>query len=308
MNKLKAFWELLKNTIQSFNADNALHFSAALSYYTIFSLPPILIIVIALAGIVFGKESVSHQVYDQISSLVGPLGASQVKEMVEKTGATHIGFAAKLVGLITLVLSATGVFVSLQDTLNIIWGVKAKPKSSVLKLLRDRILSFAMVITISFLLLVSLVIHALIVAFSSWINHYFESITVLFIQILNFTLSLIVITFLFALIFKVLPDVKIQWKDVRIGAFVTAVLFSIGKFLIGFYLGHTNVASAYGAAGTIIIILTWVFYSSILLFFGAEFTQAYAKYYGRRIEPSEYAVKVEMNIIDPEKGAVKEKP
>jgi membrane protein len=294
--KWRVVYELIKETFKEFNDDHAIYFSASLSFFTIFSLPPIIIIVIAIAGTLLGKDHVSHEIYNQISSLSGHESASQIQEMVQQASQSQSSFFAKTLGVLTLIFASTGVFVAIQNALNVIWGVKPKPKINILKLIRDRILSFALIISISFLLLVSLVIHAGLVALLKFLN--FEFATILVLQIVNFIIPLAVITFLFALIFKFLPDAKVHWKDVGIGAFVTALLFTGGKFLIGLYLGQSDFGSAYGAAGTIIIILTWIFCSSIILFWGAEFTQVYACKFGVKIEPADYAVTIETKTIE----------
>ncbi|MBX9852285.1 MAG: YihY/virulence factor BrkB family protein [Cytophagaceae bacterium] len=295
----KEVFKLTKETFKEFTEDNAIYYSAALSYYTIFALPPIIIIVITAAGYLFEKDAVSGEIYQQFEILLGPQAAVQIQEMVDKVRNNGEAlWPTKLIGLTTLLFAATGVFVAIQSTLNNIWDVKAKPKRHILKLIKDRILSFALILSIAFLLLVSLVIHAFLVAFFKVFEYYFKNATVIFVQISNFLIPLVIITVLFAMIFKYLPDVKIRWKDVWTGAFVTSALFTLGKFLIGLYLGSSDVGSAYGAAGTIILILLWVFYSSILLFLGAEFTQVHARRYGNPIQPSAYAVRIEKKVIE----------
>jgi membrane protein len=289
---------LIKETIKEFNEDNAIYYSASLSYYTIFSLPPIIIIIISVAGSLFGKETISSEIYHQFSSLLGPQGAQQIESMVRGAQKIHSNLLATFIGIGTLIFASTGVFIAIQTSLNVIWDVKAKPKSNIIKLIKDRILSFALIITLAFLLLVSLVIHALLVAIIDLFSQQFENVTILLIQLTNFIVPLFIITLLFAVIFKFLPDAKIHWRDVWTGSLFTSLLFTLGKFLIGLYLGNSNIGSVYGAAGTVILILLWVFYSSIILFFGAEFTQVYAKTYGNKIEPSQYAVKVERKVIE----------
>jgi membrane protein len=289
---------LIKETIKEFNEDNAIYYSASLSYYTIFSLPPIIIIIVSVAGSLFGKETISSEIYHQFSSLLGPQGAQQIESMVRGAQKIHSNLLATFIGIGTLIFASTGVFIAIQTSLNVIWDVKAKPKSNIIKLIKDRILSFALIITLAFLLLVSLVIHALLVAIIDLFSQQFENVTILLIQLTNFIVPLFIITLLFAVIFKFLPDAKIHWRDVWTGSLFTSLLFTLGKFLIGLYLGNSNIGSVYGAAGTVILILLWVFYSSIILFFGAEFTQVYAKTYGNKIEPSQYAVKVERKVIE----------
>lgn len=294
--KLQIAWELIKASIIEFQKDNALHFAASLSFYTVFSLAPIIVIIVSMAGAFWGEAAVSGQIYGQLRQILGNQAALEIQEMVENASNLKPSPWAKLAGLGTLLFSATGVFSAIQDTLNIIWEVKPKPKSGFVKFLKDRLLSFAMILTISLILLVFIIINALVVAFADFIEG--ENISWFFLQFTNYFLSLAIITVLFALIFKVLPDAKIMWKDIWTGAIATAILFTIGKNLMSFYFANTNIGSAYGAAGSIVIVLIWVFYSSILLFLGAEFTQVYARMYGHAIVPREYAVKVETNIIE----------
>jgi membrane protein len=290
---IKDAWFLGKETFKEFNEDNAIHYAASLSYYTIFSLPPIMIIVINIASSLFGEAAVQGEIHRQLDDVIGSKSAVFLETIIQNASSDNSGAFAKAFGIIMLIIGATGVFAGMQDTLNIIWNVKIKPGNNLIKLLRDRILSFAMVLVIAFLLLVSMVIHVIIEAFSHVMSQYFKQITVIIIQVLNYGISLAVVTFLFAMIFKFLPDVKIRWRDVTAGALVTSVLFTIGKYLIGLYLSfNQNIGSAYGAASTVIIILLWVFFSSIILFLGAEFTQVFARKYNRHIVPADYAVQL----------------
>lgn len=290
-------YELVRDTIQEFIDDHAIYYSASLAYFTIFALPSLLIVIIAVAGSLLGKETISTEIYQQIGELAGKDSASQVQQMVEQANTSKSSFFAKVIALITLVIAATGVFTAIQNALNLMWDVKPKPKLNILKLIQDRILSFALIIGIAFLLLVSLVIHAGLVALIKFIN--IEPATVALLQTSNFLIPLAVTILLFAIIYKFLPDARVKWRDVTAGAMVTGLLFTGGKFLVGLYLGQSDLGSAYGAAGTIIILLLWVYFSSILLFFGAEFTQVYARKYGRNIQPSEYAVRIQRKIVDP---------
>lgn len=308
MQKIKArgkeWLDIIKETFKEFSEDNVMHFGASLSYYTIFALPPIITVIITLAGTLFGQEAVSGHLYYQLSGMLGEKGALEVQNIVELASKLKPNLIAKIVGVAAIIISSTGVFLAIQDALNAIWSVKAKPKSGIVRLVVNRALSFAMVMSIGFLLMVSLVIHAAVQAISVLMEAYFKSVTLIFMQVFNLVLPIAIITVLFALIFKFLPDAKIRWKDVWVGAFVTSLLFSLGKFLIGFYLGNTDVGSAYGAAGIIIILLTWIFYSSILLFLGAEFTKVYSSRYGKGIQPSEFAVRIVKTVV--EKGKMAE--
>lgn len=285
------FWTLLQDSYNGFIDDRCLKLSAALAYYTVFSLAPLLVLVMSLISIFLGQEAIEGRVFSQINGLVGNQAAKQIQDMikaVELSGKTN---TALLVGTVTLVIGATTIFVEIQDSVNLIWRVKAKPKRGWLKLLKDRLLSSSLVVSLGFLLLVSFIVNGLVLALSDVLTHYIPKFGILLISGFNFLVSTAVITTLFAIIFKVLPDAKIAWKDVRWGAFFTALLFMLGRYLIGLYVETTT--TAYGAAGSLIVILVWIYYTSAILYFGAEFTQAYANHFGVRIEPADYAVYVE---------------
>lgn len=249
-------------------------------------------------GSIFGEDAAKGEIYAHLNQFMGHESAIQLQDVTERAGQLRSTQLARFIGFFVLLITSTGVFVSLQNALNVIWRVKSKPKSGIIKLLINRVLSFSMILTIGFLLLVSLVIHGAIVGLSNLLNDLFSGITVFAIQFLNFTLPLTIITLLFALIFKILPDVRIRWKEIWVGAGFTALLFTLGKYLIGLYVTHVNIGSAYGAAGTVLVLLTWVFYSSIIILFGAEFTKVYAKTFGQEIKPSSYAVRMEMHYLD----------
>lgn len=300
--RIVSTWDLIRRTAEEFHNDKAMKLSASLSYYTVFSLAPMLIVIITGAGLIFGREAVQGQVFAELNDLIGNKAAYQVEEIIRNIGESRDTYFANIIGIVALVIGATGVFTEIQDSINIIWGLKAKPKKGFVKMLINRLLSFSMIVAIAFLLLVSLVIEALLAAFSAKLKAYFPDITVYFFQAINFSASLGVTTLLFAIIFKVLPDAKIKWKDVIIGSLVTAVLFIFGKFLIGYYLGRSDLGSTYGAAGSVIVLLLWVYYSSIILFLGAEFTQVYAYRFGSRISPNGYAVWVEHKEIERREG------
>lgn len=288
MNFKNAF-SLVKETFQDWSEDKAPRLAAALSYYTIFALAPLLVLIIAITGFVIGNnDAIRSQLLTQVQGLVGQQGAQAVDTLITNASKPRSGIIATVLGIITLVLGATGVFGQLQDALNTIWEVEPKKGGGILRMIKDRFLSFTMVLGTAFLLLVSLVISTAL----SFINHYFSTLfggLAIIAQITNFVISLGVVTLIFGLIFKVLPDVKIAWRDVWIGALVTALLFSIGRALISLYLGSTSASSAYGAAGSLVILLLWVYYSAQILFMGAEFTQVYARRSGSRIVPSENA-------------------
>ncbi len=290
---LADFWTLLCDSFNGFIDDRCLKLSAALAYYTVFSLAPLLVMIISLISIFFGKDAIQGQIFFQIKGLVGNQAAVQIQEMIKNVQLSGKTNTALLIGVVTLVIGSTTIFVEIQDSVNLIWRVKAKPKRGWLKLIKDRLLSSSLVISLGFLLLVSLLVNGMVLALSNFMTRYIPRISVVLISGVNFFISMAVITALFAIIFKVLPDAKIGWKSVRWGAVFTAVLFSLGRYLIGLYIETTATTSTYGAAGSLIVILVWIYYTAAILYFGAEFTQAYANRFGVRIEPADYAVFVE---------------
>ncbi|HVJ56471.1 MAG TPA: YihY/virulence factor BrkB family protein [Terrimicrobiaceae bacterium] len=285
-------FSLLKATAFEWLDDQAPTLGAALAYYTVFSLAPLLIISIALAGLVFGAEAAQGQIFDQLRGLLGDAGGKAMQEIVQSASAEpKTGVVATVIGFVTLLFGASGAFGQLQASLNIIWGVQPKPGRGILGIIRDRILSFGFILVVGFLLLVSLLLTAAIAFVGKQFGAMVPGMEAL-IQILNSILSLAVITLLFGMMFKILPDANIAWRDVWIGAFITALLFTLGKFALGFYLGRSGVASSYGAAGSLIVLLLWVYYSSQIVFFGAEFTQVYANRFGSHVTPSSNAIAV----------------
>ncbi|HKV12403.1 MAG TPA: YihY/virulence factor BrkB family protein, partial [Thermoanaerobaculia bacterium] len=301
MVNLKSGFGLLKESFKEWKEDGALQLGAALAYYTIFSLAPMLLIAISVAGLVFGREAAQGELVGQMRGLLGQQGAEAIQTMVANAGKHSSGVIGTILGIVTILFGATGVFTQLQTSLNRIWDVEAKPSKGIWGFLRTRILSFGMVLGIGFLLLVSLVISAAIAAMDTYVTGLFPGAEVV-IGIVSAVIGLGLITLLLAMIYRFLPDVKIAWKDVWTGAVITAVLFLIGKILIGLYLGNSSVASTYGAAGSLVVLLLWIYYSSQILFFGAEITQVYASRYGTGIVPSEHAVPVkEVRIEEPER-------
>ncbi|WP_427157106.1 YihY/virulence factor BrkB family protein [Aliinostoc sp. HNIBRCY26] len=286
---LQAIWQLFQEAFQEWSEDKASRLAAALAYYTVFSIAPLLIIVIAIAGAVLGEDAARGEIVNQIQGLVGREGAEFIETAIQNANRPQAGTIASIISVALLLLGATGVFTELQDSLNTIWEVQAKPGRGVKNIVRQRFLSFAMVVSIGFLLLVSLVVSTILSAVVNYFTGLLPGIDFVW-QLLNFVISFIVTTLLFGLIFKVLPDVKITWADVLIGAMITSLLFSIGRFLLGHYLGNSSFGSAYGAAGSVVVILAWVYYTAQILFFGAEFTQVYARKYGRRILPTHNAI------------------
>ncbi len=289
--KAKVLFRLLKETFQEWQADKASRLAAALAYYTIFSLAPLLIMAIAIAGSIFGEEAAKGEIVGQIQELVGTEGATVIETAIKNANQPRISNMASLISVGVLLFGASGVFAQLQDALNTIWNVKVKPKQGVLNFIHKRILSFSAVLGIGFLLLVSLVISAALSALNKYMEHLIPGAHFLW-EILNIAVSFSLVTLLFALMYKFLPDVKIKWSDVWTGAIITALLFTIGKFALGLYLGRGSFGSTYGAAGSLVVLLAWVYYSAQILFFGAEFTQVYAREYGSQIIPDQHAMYV----------------
>jgi membrane protein len=285
----KTGFDVLKQTVKDWADDKAPRLGAALAYYTVFSIAPLLIIVIAIAGLKFGHDAAQGQIVAQIGGLVGEQGAKAISEMLEAANKPKEGMLASVLAVITLLFGATGVFIQLQDALNTVWEVKPKPGRGIMGFLRQRLLSLAMVFGIGFLLLVSLVLSAGLAAAGKWFEGAMPGGEEIW-HIVNFIVSFVVIAAVFTLMFKYLPDVKVAWKDVWLGGVLTAFLFTVGKYALGMYLGRSSVSSAYGAVGSLVIILLWVYYSAQILFLGAEFTQVYANRFGKKLEPAENAM------------------
>ena len=280
--------ELFKAAFSDWSEDKASRLAAALSYYSAISLAPLLIVLLGIAGLTFGGEAASGQIAAQLQGLLGEQSAQVIQDIIANAKKPSTGILSAVIGTIILLLGASGVFGALQDGLNTIWEVKPKPGRGVVGIIQDRFLSMAMVLGVGFLLLVSLVLSSALSALGEYLGG-FLPLPSLILQIINFVLSFAVITLLFALIFKVLPDVEISWRDVWIGSAITAGMFAVGKLLIGLYLGRSTVGTAYGAAGSLVVILTWIYYSAQILFFGAELTQVYTNRYGSRIKPASNA-------------------
>jgi len=283
---------LLKETFSEFISDNGMKLSASLSYYTIFALPPLIIIIISLCGFFFGAEAVSGQLFWQIRGLVGNDAALQIQEAIKNVKLSGSNTFFTTLGIIILIIGASGVFTEIQDSINYIWGIRAKPKRGLIKFLKNRLMSFSMIGSVAFLLLVGLIVNSLMDILSQRLALYFPQDTIYLFYVVNILIVYLIITLLFTVIFKTLPDGKVVLRDCLIGASFTAFLFMIGKFAIGFYLGKFNIGSIYGAAGSIILILVWVYYSAIILYFGAEFTKVYALTHGKKIIPNVYSVQV----------------
>ncbi|WP_397570326.1 YihY/virulence factor BrkB family protein [Schlesneria sp. T3-172] len=282
-------WRLVSGSMSEFVNDRGARLGAALAFYSTFSVAPLLVISIGIASLFFGADAVQGQLKQQLDGLVGEDSAEGIQAMITAASKEkHVGLVSSILGVVALLFGATGVFVELKDSMNTIWGVKVKPGLGVWGLVKDRALSFAMVLSIGFLLLVSLCLSTLLSTISHWID-----VPVLSPQIVDYVSSSVVIPILFMFIFKFLPDAHVKWQDVWIGAIVTSLLFTFGRYLIGLYLAKAAVSSAYGAAGSLAVFLLWTYYSSQILFFGAEFTQVYAQLRGHHIVPTEHAVTAE---------------
>ena len=289
---MKHAFDLLKQVAWDWFDDQAPTLGAAVAYYTVFSLAPLFIIAVAIAGLVFGREAAQGQIFEQLRAMIGETSAAAMEDVVESANSQpRTGVFATIVGFVALIVGASGVFAQMQASLNAIWRVEPKPGRGIWGLIQDRVLSFGFILIVGFLLLISLILTTIIAFIGEWFGGFVPGVET-FIQILNAILSLAVITLLFAMIFKFLPDVKIAWRDVWIGALITAGLFTAGKEVLGLYLGKSGVASSYGAVGSLIVLLLWVYYSAQIVFFGAEFTKAYANRFGSRVTPADNAVAV----------------
>lgn len=283
-------WAILKQGFSEFVDVNIPKMAAALAYYTVFALAPMLVVIITIAQTIYGDEAIQGNLYPQISSFLGPEAGTQVQEMIRNAAVSDKGTLSTIISVVILIFTATGVFVEIQDSINNIWRLRAKPKGGFIKILFDRLLSFSMVVSLGFILMVALVINSVVESVMTRLERLFSDAMVYVAYGVNLVVTFIVITTLFATIFKVLPDAIIKWKQVLPGAVATAILFMIGKFGITIYLSTSNVGSTYGAAGSIIIILLWVYYSAIILFFGALLTRIYLQCAGQSIRPNRYAV------------------
>ncbi|MFV8354626.1 YihY/virulence factor BrkB family protein [Flavobacterium sp. XS1P32] len=296
-------WTLLKRTYHEFDDDNAIKLSASLSYYTIFSLPPLLIIILSIFSFFFGREAVTGRFFGQINGMVGNQAAIQIQETIKNIELSNSNTFAAIFGGIMLLIGASGVFAEIQSSINFIWGLKAKPNKGIMKFIKNRLMSFSMIASVGFLLMVSLMVNTVMDVINTRLLVYFPNTTVYIFYIFNIIILFLTTTILFAIIFKTLPDGDIDWKDALIGSSFTSFFFMIGKFGIGFYLGSSTVATVYGAAGSVVIILIWVYYSAIILYFGAEFTKVYANAHGNKIIPNGYAVAIKVEVVELKKNA-----
>jgi len=303
---LKGIWKILKASVEGFMEDKIPKLSGALAYYTVFSMAPLLLLIISLCGLFLGQEAVEGKVYAALSGFMGNDTAAQLQEIIRHASLSGKGTVAFTVGIVTLLIGATTVFAEIQDSINTIWRIKPKPKKGWLKMLQNRFLSFSVIISLGFIMLVSLALSSVIDAFFEGLQAKFPDIAVIVFYIFNQIITLMVTTLIFGVVFKVLPDARIRWKDVMAGSVVTALLFMLGKFGISFYISQSDIGSTYGTAGSLVILLLWTYYSSIILYFGAEFTKAYALQYGAEIHPAEYAVTTREVVVEEGKKSVQE--
>lgn len=297
----KEFWlkvfVLLKSSVLDFMDDNAMKFSAALSYYTIFAFPPLLILIISASGMVFEQQEVSDFFYGQLGQMVGENTANELRAVMDNVSVKQSGTLATVISIGMLLFSASGVFAEIQSSINYIWGFAAAPHKSMIQFMRNRLISFSMIASVGFLLLVTLLVNTLISLLYEYLSHLLSHEVLVVVDLLNNAIVFVIITFLFALIFKALPNGRIGWRETLVGASFTAILFMIGKFAIGFYLGSSATSSLYGAAGSLIVMLIWVYYSAMILYFGAEFTKNYAILFGNKIMPGVDSVEIRKNVI-----------
>jgi len=301
---LKKTWKFIKNLFTDFFDSNVMKLSGLLAFFTVFSLPGLLIIIIWFSNLFYGRQVVEDTVYKQIEGFIGHDAALNTQQTIHNaTQAAGSNFAT-IVGIASLVIGATSVFGEIQDSINLIWKLKARPRKglAILKLVFNRLLSFSMIITLGFILLVSLVLNGAMDILLDRLTQRFPELTVILVYIINLILTFLISTFIFGAIFKVLPDARVDWKHVKVGAAVTAFLFLVGKFLISYYLGHSRMTSAYGAAGSVIVVLMWVYYSAAILYFGAVFTRVYAIHTGSAIYPNSYAVWVKQVEVESQKS------
>lgn len=293
-------WRIVKHSFKDFFACNILKLSGSLAFFTIFSLPGLLIIIIWISNLFYGKDIVEGSLYGQLEGMIGHEAALNIQDAIQNASSGSNNTFATIVGVVSLVIGATSIFSEIQDSINHIWRVKAKPRKGFgfLKMLLNRLLSFSMIVVMGFILLVSLFINGTLDILLDKLTERYPDLTVVIVYILNIIFTYLIATIIFAAIFKVLPDARIKWRHVWVGAFVTALLFMIGRFVISYYLGHSRMSNTYGTAGSVIVILLWVYYSAVILYFGAAFTHAYVLEKGSRIYPNNYAVWVQQIEVE----------
>lgn len=295
-----------KQVFLEFSDVGGLKFSAALSYYTVFAMAPVLVMIISIFGLVFGgqKAALQEGIFNELDQMLGSDAAIQIQSLIQNVHYSGNGVFATIVSSALLLIAATSIFGEIQDSINKIWGLKSKPKKAWWKLILNRMLSFSVIISVGFILLISLLMNALVAALSAYLQRKIPGSGAIFILVMDQVLTFTITTFIFALIFKILPDAHIAWKDVIKGALLTAILFTLGKIGIGYYVGRSNLGDVYGAAASIIILMVWVYYSAIILYLGATFTKIYARHYGGKILPNKYAVWVTVKEVELKKMAI----
>ncbi|MES2430612.1 MAG: YihY/virulence factor BrkB family protein [Bacteroidota bacterium] len=305
---LSLLWTIIKQSFTDFVNNRVLKLSAALAFYTVFSLPAMLIIIIAVSDIFYGRAAIEGSLYHQISGFVGKEAALEIQQAISNAALSKSSKIATIIGAITLLFGATSVFSEIQDSINLIWKLKAKPRKGkgFIKMVLNRVMSFSIVVSLGFLLLVSLFINGLMGLLIDRLVQQFPELTVIMVYIFNIVITFGITALLFGMIFKILPDAQIKWRNVRAGAFTTAILFMLGKFLIGYYLGHNTFSTSYGTAGTVIVMLLWVYYSAMILYFGAVFTHAFAAHTDSKIYPNNYAVWVQEIEVESVKSIVEQ--
>lgn len=303
---LKGLSHVLKESLSKFGDDKITKLSGSLAYSTVFSMGPLIIVIISLCSIFLGKEAIEGKIYEQLKGFLGSDSAKQLQAIIKNAAISGNSKIAAIIGGITLLIGATAIFSEIQDSINGIWGIKPKPKKGWIKFLQNRFLSFSLIVGLGFLLLVSLSVNTLIDGFNAKLQVWFPDVSVVLFYIINILLTAAIVTLIFAVIFKVLPDADIMWKDVTAGAFTTALLFMIGKLGISFYISKSNVGSTFGTAGSLVILLVWVYYSSIILYFGAEFTKAWSVNYGLPIKPNHYAVTTKLVEVQTGNATIQE--
>jgi membrane protein len=302
MGKLKEIWKVIVHSFKNFGEDKVLKLSASLAYTTTFSFGPLLVVIIFLCSFFLGEEAIQGKIYETMQQFVGKDAALQLQTIIKNASLSGKETLAAVIGIVTLLFSATAVFAEIQDSINTIWGFKAKPQKGVWQFIRNRMLSFSIIVSLGFILLVSLAVTSVVEGLSNRLKAYLPDITVILFNILNFIISFIVITGLFLLIFKILPDAKTKWKDVLPGALASGILFMVGKFGVSFYIGTSDIGSTYGAAGSLVILLLWVYYSAIVLYLGAEFAKSWSANKGSSLQPNDYAVALKKVEIETAKS------
>jgi membrane protein len=295
--RLSAVRKIIVRSIKKYQKDDPVKLAGTTAFFTIFAIAPIFIIITAVIGFVIGEDTISDRIYEELNSLIGTEGAGFVATIVENFRETDRNILGTIIGVSVFLIASTTFFTILQNSLNHIWRVRAKPKSNIIKALKDRLLSFGLILSIGFILLVLLIIDAALSFFGDFLENYIDQYALVLIRPINIAISFGLLVLIFALIYRYLPDTRMQWKVTWVGAIVTAVLFIAGRYIIGLMLGIANIGVMYGAAGSAVIFLLWVFYSSIILFFGAEITQQYAEYYNYDIQPKDYAVRIEISEV-----------